>query len=520
MSETKLVVRDVTRDISLTCHGSDAHRAVAALSADPVTIEELDVALQRFMKVEPHEFFHCAVEYVDDEPWDSGLVVIDLAARLIVVDSTYFATNHCGQVLYRNADHCTDVPIGYSLSEVWEIKNDRSRWQQLAEDRRREQLGKTRPDTRAILYGRPLLEFLASACWNEFHSCDQKLLALAENPSNDPGTTASDAAVNELLHDPIFSGDEGMKSQIYDRLKEIHASWLMSLREEFSGKTPRDVLLAERERLSDDMQHRCDQWARTLECPRGLDMSSHAFLFGGFGTHELVKYFEMIRELLWSCWNELSELVRTGDGSASITSLGLAGFLNSEVPRLERVRDEWLNTPDPECHLRTPRSMIDRERARLPEALFGRDAMIDPDCPCCQMLAELPGPTFMHLDSSGMDWEFPFDIYCRTREDWEAQQREYTDSNQSTSDAGMPFGMSKTDSDRNPSVWSRSFSMAESTDLPLGVRLLGIAWHVAELAMELNEQADSESLTDQLNRDFRNLREVLKFDPRASTGAV
>ena len=117
----------------------------------------------------------------------------------------------------------------------------------------------------------------------------------------------------------------------------------------------------------------------------------------------------------------------------------------------------------------------------------------------------------MHLDASGMDWEFPFDIYCRTREEWDAEQGEYAEFNRGKDENELLLGMptSANENDRTASIWTRSFSMAESTDLPLGVRLLGIAWHVAELVMELNELTDSESSTDQLNRDFRNLREIL-----------
>ena len=52
--------------------------------------------------------------------------------------------------------------------------------------------------------------------------------------------------------------------------------------------------------------------------------------------------------------------------------------------------------------------------------MSGHDAMVDPDCPSCQMLADMPGPTFWHLDGCNMDNEFAFDIYRRTREEWEA----------------------------------------------------------------------------------------------------
>ena len=103
-------------------------------------------------------------------------------------------------------------------------------------------------------------------------------------------------------------------------------------------------------------------------------------------------------------------------------------FLTTEIPRLESVREAWLDAPDPECHGRTPRSIIARERARLPESVSGHDAMIDPDCPCCQMMGELSGPTFWHLDGSDMDDEFAFDTQHRTREEWKKNGRNGTNS--------------------------------------------------------------------------------------------
>ena len=271
--------------------------------------------------------------------------------------------------------------------------------------------------------------------------------------------------------------------------------------------------------------------------PARLDTTSHAFQFGGFGTHELVKYYDLVRELLWSCWERLTELAQSPNAAQRPESLARGDFLTTEVPRLEQVRDEWLNTPDPECHFRTPRSIIDRERQRLPEGMSGAEAMIDPDCPCCQMLADLPGPTFWHLDGSGMDWgEFAFDIYRRTREEWEAEQRDYEEFSRrcDARDAERRrLGVDYPADGQHPagSVWSRSFSIADSPDVPLGIRLFGIGGHLAELITDLREPPQSgasptgrerldtvapQPLIDQLNRDFGNLREVLTgAEPRS-----
>jgi hypothetical protein len=48
MSELRLVICDASRRIHETRHGSFADRLVAALSAEPETIEELDRAVRRY----------------------------------------------------------------------------------------------------------------------------------------------------------------------------------------------------------------------------------------------------------------------------------------------------------------------------------------------------------------------------------------------------------------------------------------------------------------------------------------
>ena len=53
MSEVRLVVREADEDWSGTVHGSTAMRAIAALSADPVTLDELETAVGRFEKPDP-----------------------------------------------------------------------------------------------------------------------------------------------------------------------------------------------------------------------------------------------------------------------------------------------------------------------------------------------------------------------------------------------------------------------------------------------------------------------------------
>ena len=144
MSEVKLVLRDVARDLSGTIHGSVADAAVAALSAGPVTIEELEVALERFHRPlsgsggSGRGFFGWFGGRLDDEPYDAGVVVIDLAARLVVVESSYSSPGPKGRVWYHNGECGTDVVLRYSLEDEWMFSSDANSWRGLAEARRHE----------------------------------------------------------------------------------------------------------------------------------------------------------------------------------------------------------------------------------------------------------------------------------------------------------------------------------------------------------------------------------------------
>ena len=125
MSEVRLVVREAECDWSGTIHGSCADRAVAALSADPVTMEELETATERFAKPSPdRRFFANLSPGLCDDPYDAGLVVIDLVARLVVVDSTYSAPGSKGAVWYHDGRMLQGDGLRYHLADDWLCSSD------------------------------------------------------------------------------------------------------------------------------------------------------------------------------------------------------------------------------------------------------------------------------------------------------------------------------------------------------------------------------------------------------------
>ena len=113
MSELKLNLIDKERVLHGTIHGAVADRCVAALSAEPETLAELEAALARYMKPrESHsEFasFHSTAfadssspAFFDLTPYDAGIVVIDLAARIVASESSYSQPGPEGTVEYHD----------------------------------------------------------------------------------------------------------------------------------------------------------------------------------------------------------------------------------------------------------------------------------------------------------------------------------------------------------------------------------------------------------------------------------
>jgi hypothetical protein len=150
-SEVRLIVREAERDWSGTMHGSCADRAIAALSADPVTLEELESAVARFERPTPgSRFFGNLRPGLCDEPFDAGLVVIDLVARMIVVDSTYSSPGKEGTVKYHDGHCCTETGLRYQLADDWLILRNCNHWQHVAEMRRRDRAAKPVLDTRTV----------------------------------------------------------------------------------------------------------------------------------------------------------------------------------------------------------------------------------------------------------------------------------------------------------------------------------------------------------------------------------
>ena len=403
MSEVKLNIKDSDSTIHGTMHGSDADRVIAALSAEPETIAELEAALERFNKRiddrRPFASFHAGE---DLEPWDAGLVIVDLAARLVGVESTYSSPHTEGEVRYHDGFQATDFCIPYRLHTDWMFVGSALEYEALFEKRRADRAANPAVDTRQVLYGRPMIEFIAEEC-----------LAARLRPT-------------------LSVEEPALEADAEDSVAEIHARWLMTPRADLSGhsetippapatteqhsreRSPRDVILEKLEFIDFDLQRRALQWSRLGEGPPPLARDSFAYRFAGFGTQEYVIYYDLLRHLLRACWQYVQ----------SEEQIEAA----AEVARLERLKEVWLAEPQEEFDGRIPSALIESERRRIPITLTPRDVMVDENCDLCRLMAdeigEGTGPAFWYLDGCNMDDGFEFSTH-RTREEWEAEQREW-----------------------------------------------------------------------------------------------
>ena len=376
MSEVRLNIIDRERAISDTVHGYFGDASVAALTAEPETVRELGLALARFIRPQgdssPFERFRRGV---DLEAYDAGVMVIDLAGRVVAVESGYSLPSAGGSFRVQSDFANEDFDVPYRLSDEWLFVYSIPEYEGVCRQRReeRERLGPL--DARTVLYGEPLLGLIAEEC---------------------------------LAAGVVQSGKSGADDdKLFGR---IHARWLMTARADLRGWSPREVLLEKREFVDFDLQGRELQWAFTKEVPPPLPLNSRAYRYAGFGTHEIVVYYGLVRHLLGACF-ECVKATESRSVAAAIESLA-------------ELKSRWLESSDGECGGRTRAQIIECERRRLPLVMSAHDALIDEDCRMCVGLSEdFDTPGFWHLDGSGVDEGFAFSFH-RTEEEYEAEERE------------------------------------------------------------------------------------------------
>jgi hypothetical protein len=439
--------------------------ALAALSADPETIDELQAAMARFHKAvgEGGWLGHLLSE-VGEAPADAERWVMDLAARLVVPGASDDLEIHEGSVAYHDGHEATDVWLRYHFSDDWLIVAATDDWETQADTRRRQRAGEPPMDARAVLYGK-IADFAAAEC-----------LRAAASGSRPPDVPA-----------------------------DIHVRWLMTPRDDLRGQTPREVLLARQEFLDADLEDRRLQWSKLGECPPGLRPESVAYRYAGFGTHEIVMYYELVRDLLDDCWSRVQDEPDRP--------------LVEETARVRRRQADWLSTTQEDLDGYAPADVIERERARIPLVVEPGHAVVDHDCPLCRMMAESEGPMFLHLDGCGMDDDFAFS-FCLTREEWETEQRNWA----SLRDTFESQQRSAAADDRplvavGPEIDDGSVLLSHASPALL---IFGIGARLAELIADLKQSPGDTTtqLISTLNRDFANLRETVASESESLVAPV
>jgi hypothetical protein len=369
MAEVRLNVRDRHSVIHGEVHGSIADAVIASLSAEPETITELEAALERFMKpkgdVKPLGLFR---QGLSQEPCAAGIIIVDMAARIVAGNSSYSPPLAQGQIQYQDGSQSSETWILYRAPDDWLFLDSIGEYE--AHHEARKALYTLKPlDSRAVFYGPPMIEFLVNGCL------------------------------------------DALESKTEDAIAGIHANWLMTPRADLRGQTPREVILEKKNFIDVDLQFRAMQWSELGEGPSPLGRETFAYMFGGFGTHEWVTYYDLLRHLLNSCWERM-QAEETVDAAA-------------EKIRLEAVMQAWLDEPCDDLGHRIPSAIIECERRRIPMTLTAKQTIIDENCDVCRLMADESagfGPAFWHLDGSHMDDGFEFSHF-RTRAEYDEEER-------------------------------------------------------------------------------------------------
>jgi len=107
------------------------------------------------------------------DPYDTGVALIDLASRVIVVDPIQFEDQGEGSIHVQSDFAEEDVYVPYRLSSDWLFRPFDYRIRKRRQGRRE---GRPTPfDAREILFGRALSEFIASECLESSGSRDDGL---------------------------------------------------------------------------------------------------------------------------------------------------------------------------------------------------------------------------------------------------------------------------------------------------------------------------------------------------------
>jgi hypothetical protein len=113
-----MIIADDRHYVSGEPHGSDAMRIYAACSRNPKSLEELDRLLPEFDCDKDWRAFSSWNDGIELEPFDAGLIIVDLAKKWIYAEDSYFGAHRRGSYQPRAAE---DRTITYEFSKEWQF---------------------------------------------------------------------------------------------------------------------------------------------------------------------------------------------------------------------------------------------------------------------------------------------------------------------------------------------------------------------------------------------------------------
>ena len=446
---------------------------LAALSAEPETFDEIADAVRRYLPdhrllEQSQQISELKLAESGDCPW----CLVDLASRTVLGGGGLELPDSLGAY---EADE-NDETDGFTLVWLdtppdWEFQQATENWQQVIAERLKAAHGRSHLDARAVFFGQDLLDHLAT------------------------GVLATITEYREA------AGKE--RGQMTNK---IHASWLMSPRDDLSGRTPRQVLLADVDRITRDLEHRAHQWSMQGFAPAALSRDSLAFQFGGFGITEVVLYYDLVRSLLDEAWRR-----------ADVESGSTKGAL---IQQLAEYRDQWLVTRyEAGGGSETPGELIESERRRMPVTSDG--SHLDCDCPICQVeVTGGFGPMFMWFDGHHLELEdeFAFSL-IESYDEWKLDHaEEFADATGKQTDQNAIHASDEPQA----SAWQASFvsETAMSPDAPVGTAALAIGFRLAELVGDVKHRSDNREHIDALNEAYRDFHAAQSAVGRQSAAAL
>ena len=444
MNEVRLNIIDARGGVNGIVHCGLAEGAIAALSAEPETIKELEGAIERFIRRDSERgAFNSFTPGEDFNQWDQGTVIIDLAARIVATKSLYCTLPWRGDVEYYKGGQAAGVWLPYCIPEDWlllhstengvEVRDALTEYTANRDKRRAERAANEPIDARDVLYGAAMIRFVADAC------------TAAKNRRAAEGFSES-STEDATLHSRLSPSATRL-------MRLIHGRWLMTPRADLGGRTPREVIIEKLFFIDSDSLAREIQWSLLGEAAAPIARDSHAYRFAGFGTHEYVVYYHLLRHLLSECLTRLKRDREPEAPSLSAVQYSSSGGAVDQsspseplVTWLESIKEAWLNVPNEFFGGRIPSAIVETERRRIPLPMSEEEAMLREDIPdeiverfitkiriatseiresstsyrlMHETAGEDLGPEFKYLDTADDNEGFIFST-CSTREEWNA----------------------------------------------------------------------------------------------------